>query len=147
MLKYTLRLFFTNYLEWHWCKCQERNCFYMNPLHLPEYLRAGAMFPLKWSFLFQILSFPGKHSQRHDSMCPTLHPSFFLDTERNTWSRCQSLGSVTSDSLWPPGSSTPGFPVHYQPPELTQTHVHRVSDAIQPSQPLSSPSPPAFNLS
>ena len=43
--------------------------------------------------------------------------------------------------------STPGFPVHHQFPELTQTHVHRVSDAIQPSYPLLSPSPPAFNLS
>ena len=42
--------------------------------------------------------------------------------------------------------STPGFPVHHQLPELTQTHVHRVSDIIQPSHPLSSPSPPAFNL-
>ena len=42
--------------------------------------------------------------------------------------------------------STPGFPVHHQLPELTQTHVHWVSDAIQPSHPLSSPSP-AFNLS
>ena len=41
----------------------------------------------------------------------------------------------------------PGFPVHHQLPELTQTHVHRVGDAIQPSQPLSSPSPPTFNLS
>ena len=41
---------------------------------------------------------------------------------------------------------TPGFPVHHQPPEFTQTHIHRVSDAIQPSQPLSSPSPPALNL-
>ena len=41
--------------------------------------------------------------------------------------------------------STPGFPVHHQLPELAQTHVHRVSDAIQPSHPLSSPSPPAFN--
>ena len=41
----------------------------------------------------------------------------------------------------------PGFPVHYHLPELTQTHVHRVADAIQPSHPLSSPSPPAFNLS
>ena len=40
----------------------------------------------------------------------------------------------------------PSFPVHHQLPELTQTHVHRVSDAIQPSHPLSSPSPPAFNL-
>ena len=43
--------------------------------------------------------------------------------------------------------STPGFPVHHQLPEFTQTHVYRISDAIQPSHPLSSPSPPAFNLS
>ena len=39
--------------------------------------------------------------------------------------------------------STPGLPVHHQPPEFTQTHVHRVGDAIQPSHPLSPPSPPA----
>ena len=43
--------------------------------------------------------------------------------------------------------SMPGFPVHHQHLEPTQAHVHRVSDAIQPSYPLSSPSPPAFNLS
>ena len=43
--------------------------------------------------------------------------------------------------------STPGLPVHHQLPEFTQTHVHRVSDAIQPSHPLSSPSPPAPNSS
>ena len=43
--------------------------------------------------------------------------------------------------------TTPGFPVHHQFPELAQTHVHRVSDAIQPSHPLSSPSPPAPNPS
>ena len=42
--------------------------------------------------------------------------------------------------------STPGFPVHHQLLELAQTHVHQVSDAIQPSHPLSSPSPPAFNF-
>ena len=42
---------------------------------------------------------------------------------------------------------TPGLPVHHQIPEFTQTHVHWVDDAIQPSHPLSSPSPPAFNLS
>ena len=41
----------------------------------------------------------------------------------------------------------PGSPVHHQLLELAQTHVHRVCDAIQPSHPLSSPSPPAFNLS
>ena len=43
--------------------------------------------------------------------------------------------------------SMPGLPVHHQLPEFTQTHVHWVGDAIQPSHPLSSPSPPAFNLS
>ena len=43
--------------------------------------------------------------------------------------------------------STPGLPVHHQLPEFTQTHVHWVGDAIQPSHPLSSPFPPAFNLS
>ena len=42
--------------------------------------------------------------------------------------------------------STPGLPVHHQPLESTQTHVHQVSDVIQPSHPLSSPSPPALNL-
>ena len=47
----------------------------------------------------------------------------------------------------PMNRSTPGLPVHHQLPEFTQTHVHWVSDAIQPSHPLSSPSPPAFNLS
>ena len=43
--------------------------------------------------------------------------------------------------------SMPGLPVHHQLPEFTQTHIHRVSNAIQPSQPLSSPSPPAHNPS
>ena len=43
--------------------------------------------------------------------------------------------------------STPGLLVHHQLPEFTQTHVHRVSDAIQPSHPLTSPSPPAPNPS
>ena len=47
----------------------------------------------------------------------------------------------------PMNRSTPGLSVHHQLPEFTQTHVHRVSDAIQPSHPLSSPSPPAPNPS
>ena len=47
----------------------------------------------------------------------------------------------------PMDCSMPGLPVHHQLPEFTQTHAHWVSDAIQPSHPLSSPSPPAFNLS
>ena len=47
----------------------------------------------------------------------------------------------------PMNRSTPGLPVHHQLPEFTQTHVHRVGDAIQPSHPLSSPSPPALPAS
>ena len=47
----------------------------------------------------------------------------------------------------PMDHSRTGFPVHHQLPELAQAHVHQVSDANQPSHPLSSPSPPTFNLS
>ena len=47
----------------------------------------------------------------------------------------------------PMDCSTPGFPVNHQIPETAQTHVYRVCDAIQPSHPLLSPSPPALNLS
>ena len=47
----------------------------------------------------------------------------------------------------PMGCSTPGFPAHHQLPELAQTHVHWVGDAIQSSRPLSPPSPPSLNLS
>ena len=63
-----------------------------------------------------------------------------------------SLKSLSSTGLYnyplfdPMDCSTPGLPVHHQLPEFTQTHVHCVGDAIQPSHPLSSPSP-AFNLS
>ena len=60
------------------------------------------------------------------------------------------FSSVTQSCLTlydPMDCSMPSFPVHHQLPELAQTHVHRVSDPIQPSHPLSSPSPPAFSLS
>jgi len=62
----------------------------------------------------------------------------------------QSVSSVAQSCPTlcdPMNRSTPGLPVHHQLPEFTQTHVHRVSDAIQPSRPLSSPSPPAPNPS
>ena len=60
------------------------------------------------------------------------------------------VSSVTQSCLTlcdPMNHSTPGFPVHHQLPESTQTHVHCVGDAIQTSHPLSSPSPPTFSLS
>jgi len=55
--------------------------------------------------------------------------------------------SFVSDFLRPHESQMPGLPVHHQLPEFTQTHVHRVSEAIQPSHPLSSPSRPTPNPS
>ena len=68
-----------------------------------------------------------------------------------TATRCHSISSVQSLSrFWlcnPMDCSTPGLPVHHQLLEFTQTHVHWVGDGIQPSHPLSSTSPPAFNLS
>ena len=60
------------------------------------------------------------------------------------------FSSVTQSCLTlcdPMNHSTPGLPVHHQLPEFTQTHIHRVSDAIRPSHPRSSPSPPAPNPS
>ena len=62
-------------------------------------------------------------------------------------SSVQFSRSVVSDLCDPMNRSTPSLPVHHQLPESTQTHVHGVGDAIQPSHPLSSPSPPDFNLS
>ena len=62
----------------------------------------------------------------------------------------QSVSSVTQLCLTlcdPMNSSMPGLPAHHQLPEFTQTHAHRVGDTIQPSHPLSSPSPPAPNPS
>ena len=64
--------------------------------------------------------------------------------------QCISGGEVTQSCPTlcdPMDCSMPGFPVHHQLPELTQTQVHRIDDAIQPSHPLSSPSLPAFSLS
>ena len=72
----------------------------------------------------------------------------------NIWSPISCLLSIFSSVAHlcptlcdPMDCSTPGLLVHSQPPEFTQTHVHWAIDAIQPSHPLLSPSPPAFNLS
>ena len=62
-------------------------------------------------------------------------------------SSVQALSHVRLFATPQTAHSTPGLPVHHQLSEFTQTHVHRVGDAIQPSHPLTSPSPPAFNLS
>ena len=62
------------------------------------------------------------------------------------WYQFSSVAQSSLTLCGPMDYSTPGFPVHPQCPELAQTHVHQVSDNIQPSHPLLSPSPPDFNL-
>ena len=78
------------------------------------------------------------------------HEKTFVDnvTLSSCKIRSDQIRSVTQSCpnlCNPMNRSTPGLPVHHQLPEFTKTHVHRVSDAIQPSHPLSSPSPPAPN--
>ena len=65
--------------------------------------------------------------------------AMFPDTSVQFSSVAQSCPTLFE----PMNDSTPGLPVHHQPSEFTQTHAYRVGDAIQPSHPLSSPSPPA----
>ena len=83
------------------------------------------------------------------SLCLNLSVCFYVLSRSVTF---PDLGEVLSSQSCPTlcdpmNCSTPGLPVHHQLPEFTQTHVHRVSDAIQPSHPLLSPSPPAPNPS
>ena len=87
-----------------------------------------------------------RYMQSHD-YCDIVHSSRHMAT-----AKCQSVQFSTAVQSCPILGdpiycSTPGFLVHHQLLELAQTHVHRVSDAIQPFHPLSSPSPHAFNLS
>ena len=67
-----------------------------------------------------------------------------------SWDHSVQFSSVAQSCLTlcgPMNRNTPGLPVHHQLPEFSQTHLHWVGDTIQPSHPLSSPSPPALNLS
>ena len=84
-----------------------------------------------------------------EKLTPILHKRS-KKLQRRVNSQTHSISSVIQSCLTlcdPMDCSTPGLPVHQQLPQLAQTHVHRVGDAIQPSHPLLSPSSPAFNLS
>ena len=87
-----------------------------------------------------------------DSMNMSLSKRWEIMKDREVWRAALSVqfSSVAQSCPTlcdPMNCSTPGLPVHRRLQEFTQTHVHLVSDAIQSSHPLSSPSPPAFNLS
>ena len=100
---------------------------------------------LSYSLLILLLSSPAL-----DTLCSLFFTALLAVTCRYFFNYPFQFSSVAQScpSLCDPmDCSTLGFPVHHQLPELAQTHVHGVSDAIQPSHSLSSPSPPAFNLS
>ena len=104
-----------------------------------------------WS-LVKLMSIELGMPSNHLILCHSLHllPSVFPSIRVFSNDVVHQFGSVAQSCLTlcnPVNRSTPGLPVHHHLPEFTQTHVHRVGDAIQPSYPLSSPSPPAFNLS
>ena len=80
--------------------------------------------------------------------CTSIYKRTYVTSPQVTPSVQFSLVAQSCPTLCHPmDCSTQGFPVHHQLPELAQTHVNRVDDVIQPSHPLSSPSPSAFNLS
>ena len=79
-----------------------------------------------------------------------IHTEYLLHTEYLEPFSSHQISSVTLSYPTlcnPKDCSTPGLSVHHQLPEFTQTYVHQVGDAIQLSHPLSSPSPPVYNLS
>ena len=78
-------------------------------------------------------------------LCP-LHNQLKLMGFSN-FSQFSSVAQMCLTLRDPMNRSMPGLPVHHQLPEFTQTHIHQVSDAIKPSHPLTSPSPPAPNPS
>ena len=80
------------------------------------------------------------------SECPKWH-SACADRIAEASVQFSSVAQSCPTLCDPMNRSTPGLPIHHQLPEFTETHVHRVSDAIQPYHPLSSPSPPAPNPS
>ena len=111
---------------------------YLNPIifMIPPQLHFKVMFFSSYSPCL-----PFFDSLRYNSYTiRVIHVKYISDQIRSVAQSCPSLCN-------PMNCSTPGLPVHHQLPEFTETHIHRVSDAIQPSHPLSSPSPLAPNPS
>ena len=108
---------------------------------------------LKLKNIYRYNSEDYKYVEEQDKNDRWISKNMFVRHQNNflpSWVCSVQFSSVTQSCPTlcdPMDCKTPGLPVHHQLPEFTQTHVHWVGDAIQPSHPLSSPSPPAFNLS
>ena len=111
-------------------------CFFCDPTDVGNLISGCSAFYKAslyiWKFSVHVLLKPSLEDFEHDlaSEC--------------CWSSVSQLCLILCE---PMDCSTPGFPVFHHLPELAQTHIHWVGDAIQPSHPLLSPFPPAFNLS
>ena len=127
-------------MEW-WRGGRERGKFFYNPMirsqSFSELLpKAGTFISVSQFILFSLHL--GRTWRTEEAEFG--HFPYFLSIQYSSAQSCLTLCN-------PMDCSTPSFHVHHQFPELAQTHVHQVDDAIQPSHPLWSTSPPAFNLS
>ena len=105
-------------------------------------------FRMDWLDLLAIHGSLKSMLQHHSSKSSILrHSAFFTVQLSHPYVQFSSVAQSCPTLCDPMNCSTPGLPLHHQLLELTQTHVHRVGDAIQPSHPLSSPFPPAPNPS
>ena len=95
----------------------------------------------KWKYKINNLS------KKKEFLISYLNFKYYLNNEQLSSVQFSSVSQSRSTLCDPMNRSTSGLPVNHQLPEFAQTHVQRVSDAIQPSHPLSSPSPPAPNPS
>ena len=107
--------------------------------------------PLLFNLVFKVLAIAIREEKERKGIQigKEVKLSLFAD-DMTLYIRSDQIRLVAQSCLTlcnPINHSTPGLPAHHQLPEFTQTHIHRVSDAIQPSHPLSSPSPPALNPS
>ena len=95
----------------------------------------------------KLLRVPWTARRSNQSILKEISPGISLERMMLKLHQFSSVAQSCPTLCDPMNRSTPGLPVHHHPPEFTQTHVHRVCDAIQPSHPQSSPSPPAPNTS
>ena len=125
-----------------WCLIRDLRCYCcgcfgcINHAHLR-----------RWTWLLNNTEFRILHKPSWQSNSRIWEDLFWFLKEAFSSVQFSSVAQSCPTLCNPMNRSTPGLPVHHQLPEFTQAHVHWVSDAIQPSHPLSSPSPPAPNPS
>ena len=120
----------------HWLHLSRKKCTH------------GSLYTFYILLFFHLIKYSGQSNlSAHRAYCLPFNKGWLVlqIPPSGHFGSVQSLSPVRLCD--PMKRSTPGLPVHHQLPEFTQTHVHWVSDAIQPSHPLLSPSPPALNLS